>query len=354
MPGSEDAISRRWVWLDVAKGVGIVLVVIAHIADNSSLPGAPAVFGVLSLFFMPLFFVISGFLYAPRERAPFIRRRLQTLALPYVLFLGAVMVAIIAVETLRGDLPELWQLRQRVVDAILGGRYLVREFGILWFVSCLFFTQIVYNEVALRARGPGDPRVVAFAAAAVGLAYLMQFLWPDNRSPLALAQVPLAIGAFWFGQLLRHRGFALLPSLGFVGGVLAAALVGYGLGADFTFSMKNGVYGPPLLGFVLALALSLGVLLAVRSIESIRTLSAPFAALGEASLVIMFLHQFVHFTLRDAGVSNEVILLALSVGVPYAVYLCLERSEVLSPWFLGRGELTTSLHRIARGFVPRS
>lgn len=117
--------------------------------------------------------------------------------------------------------------------------------------------------------------------------------------------------------------------------------------------MKNGIYGPPLLGFMLALALSLCVLLAVRAIESAAALSAPLAALGEASLVIMFLHQFVHFTLRDLGISADVILLPLLVGLPYAAYLWLKHSKALAPWFLGRGELPTGMHRLARALMQR-
>lgn len=216
---------ERQVWLDVAKGVGIVLVVLAHIADNSALPLAPSVFAGLSLFFMPLFFVISGFLYAPCERSLFCRKRLRTLALPYILFLGTVMVAVAVAEALQGAFPEPWQIRHRMLNALLGGRYLFREFGVFWFVTCLFFTQLIYNEAGLRTRGPGDPRIIAFALASVCLAYLIQVLWPDNRWPLALAQVPLAIGAFWFGHFLRDRGIAALPSLGFAGAIFAVALV---------------------------------------------------------------------------------------------------------------------------------
>jgi fucose 4-O-acetylase-like acetyltransferase len=221
-------------------------------------------------------------------------------------------------------------------------------------VTCLFFTQLLYNEIALRTRGPTDPRVLTFVCACVGLAYATQASWQEFRSPLAIAQVPLGIGAFWFGQLLRDRGFAPVPALTFVGGVLVAAVVAHVYGAQFTFSMKNGIYGPPLLGLLLALALSLSVLMAVRLIEDVRMLSIPLAALGEASLVIMFVHEFVHFSLRDFGVSADLPLILLSVGIPYGLHFGLRRSEVLAPWFVGRGDLLASMRQIAQLFRAAS
>jgi fucose 4-O-acetylase-like acetyltransferase len=346
-------LSERQVWLDMAKGTGIILVVIAHVADNSTRPLAPVVFAGLSLFFMPLFFVISGFLHTPNERGHFFWKRVRTLLVPYFVFLGMIMAAILVLEALRGDLPAPWQIRERLVDAALGGRFLVRELGVFWFVTCLFFTQIIYNEIALRTRGPTDPRAIAFVCASVVLAYAIQAYWPDLYSPLAIAQVPLGIGAFWFGNLLRDRGFAPLPALMLVGAVLVVATVARMHGADFTFSMKNGIYGPPLLGLLVALALSLCVLVAVRLVEDVRALSIPLTALGEASLVIMFQHQFVHFSLRDLGLSDELALVLLSVAIPYAMFWLVRSSKVLSPWFLGHGDLSISLRRVVHAFGTR-
>ncbi|WP_162458132.1 acyltransferase family protein, partial [Mesorhizobium tianshanense] len=187
--------------------MGIVLVVLAHVLTQSRWQLAPAIYFAISLFYMPFFFVISGYLYTVSDRKGLLSKRVHGLLIPYVTFLSLVITGMLLVDLLRGDIPAPWQIRELMTNAILGGRYLTGELGIFWFVTCLFATQIIYNEVAKRTAGPTDPAMLTFVAAAVVLAYIIQAYWPDVRSPLALTNVPLAIGAFWFGHALRESSF---------------------------------------------------------------------------------------------------------------------------------------------------
>lgn len=341
----------RQTWPDVAKGVGIVLVVLAHVLTQSRWQLAPAIYFAISLFYMPFFFVISGYLYTVSDRKGLLSKRVHGLLIPYVTFLGLVITGMLLVDLLRGDIPAPWQIRELMTNAILGGRYLTGELGIFWFVTCLFATQIIYNEVAKRTAGPTDPAMLTFVAAAVVLAYIIQAYWPDVRSPLALTNVPLAIGAFWFGHALRESSFT-------AGALVVAAIAVFGIstvaawaGVDFTVTMKNTRYGPPILGLLLALAISVIVLRLIRLVTTRNIPIAPAAELGKASLVIMFVHQFVHITLRDSGVTSEVALVVLSIGPPYLLYRLLKSSTILSPWFLGNGSLSHSVFRMKRSLV---
>jgi fucose 4-O-acetylase-like acetyltransferase len=344
----------RETWLDTAKGLGIILVVVAHVLDNSAWRWAQPVYFAASLFFMPFFFVISGYLFAVTDRRALFRKRAKGLLIPYVMFLGAIMASVLLVDLLRGDIPAPWQIRELVTNALMGGRHLTRELGVFWFITCLFFTQLVYNEVAIRTSGPTDLGMLFFVGASVGLAYLIQTYWQEVRAPLALTNVPLAIGAFWFGHFLRERGMSALWSAVFVVGVAGVALAAARAGSDFTFSMKNAVFGPPLLGLLVALAISTFVLGLIRFMEMPSLRIAPLAEIGAASLVIMFVHQFVHFTLRDFGISSEVALIAVSLGLPYLLYRGLRSSQILSPWFLGSGDLSRSINLMTRSLMSRA
>jgi fucose 4-O-acetylase-like acetyltransferase len=341
----------RQTWLDVAKGVGIVLVVLAHVLTHSKWQWAPEIYFAISLFFMPFFFVISGYLFTVYDRKTLLSKRVRGLLIPYVAFLGLVITGMLLVDIFRGEIPAPWQIREMITNAILGGRYLTEELGVFWFVTCLFATQIVYNEVALRTKGPTDPAMLIFVAGSVVLAYVIQAYWSEVRSPLALTNVPFAIGAFWFGHVLRERS---LPA----GAIVVAAIAVFGIsivaaraGFDFTFTMKNTVFGPPILGLLLALAISATALKLIRLVTWGAVPVAPVAELGRASLVIMFGHQFVHFTFRDSGVTSELPLIALSVGLPYLLYRLLKASAILSPWFLGHGSLSLSVDRMRRSLA---
>ncbi|WFP61753.1 acyltransferase family protein [Mesorhizobium sp. WSM4904] len=330
-------MQRREAWLDAARGFGILLVVAAHVAGEG-----PGVFNAeftraAFLFHMPLFFVLSGYLYKPAETAPLLRKKLLSLAVPYVAFLALLTAAVIARDAAAGKIPALWQVRAVLANDLRGGMHLVREFGVFWFVTCLFFTQLIYNEAANRTKGPSDPRMLGFVGLSVALAYTIQAMWPGNYSPLAIAAVPLAIGCYWFGHLIGRRRPGILASCAYIAVVGLTAGIAASHGADFSFSMKYSNFGLPLLGLLIALAMSLAVLIIMRSFEPVSWMTGPLARLGEASLVIMFLHQFIQYSLRDIGISNEPALLLASVTIPYLAYLALKRLPELSPWFLGTG-----------------
>lgn len=58
---------KRIDYLDIAKGIGIILVLVGHISKNDEINR------FLYLFHMPLFFIISGMLY--KEKIIFAKRK---------------------------------------------------------------------------------------------------------------------------------------------------------------------------------------------------------------------------------------------------------------------------------------
>jgi fucose 4-O-acetylase-like acetyltransferase len=94
--GNINTKSQRYEWLDVARGIGIILVVIGHalggIIDSPIGDGATGLrqaFFVIYTFHMPLFFILSGALVArrvERDRAAFGQSLLVDLVWPYFLW----------------------------------------------------------------------------------------------------------------------------------------------------------------------------------------------------------------------------------------------------------------------------
>jgi len=88
--------SQRVLWLDVAKGLGIILVVIGHalggLIDSPAGRGFPQgreIFLAIYVFHMPLFFFLSGLLVRPRidsGRTAFFLNLLATVVYPYFLW----------------------------------------------------------------------------------------------------------------------------------------------------------------------------------------------------------------------------------------------------------------------------
>lgn len=75
-----ESRAERLSWLDILKGIGIILVAIGYIYSNRT------VFYWLYSFHMPLFFLAAGCVYKEKSVLTDIKRRIQTILVPYFSF----------------------------------------------------------------------------------------------------------------------------------------------------------------------------------------------------------------------------------------------------------------------------
>lgn len=134
-------MKRRICYLDIAKGIGILLMIIAHI------PEAPVVCReFITSFHMPLFFIISGMLIKAtneeeREYKDIIARKFTGLMIPYFFFSGISLVLefLFLIVFHRGSFGELG--RQLFVTVCLAGN------SVFWFLPALFFGEIIFLKL---------------------------------------------------------------------------------------------------------------------------------------------------------------------------------------------------------------
>ncbi len=83
--------SLRVRWIDVAKGIGIILVSFGHIRNGNGqsvwLPELNSAINIVYLFHMPLFFFLGGLTFSSRRPFPeFLKVKAKTLLVPYYIF----------------------------------------------------------------------------------------------------------------------------------------------------------------------------------------------------------------------------------------------------------------------------
>ncbi|MGE4323030.1 MAG: acyltransferase family protein [Sphingobium sp.] len=278
--GSAHAAPQRFEWIDVARGIGIVAVVAGHVWTGGHVRDA------LYSFHMPLFFLLSGLLSSPRPVMPFTIGQVGRQMRPYAAFLALLMVVDQIVEPWKGGRPIFHDWPQDIVPVLLGGTWLRGPYTIFWFVPCLMVARILFNAVLSRWPDPRDPRWLWALLPVLGVAYVLGAV--TDVSPLGLLTVPMAFlllwaGAAWHRVAWRRWMLLLLVPLSLAGLLLLFP----------TLNMKAGDYGWPLLSMLSAVATSLLVLRLARRIAPV----APWlAALGRASLVIMYLHvAMIHY-----------------------------------------------------------
>ncbi|MGN0163471.1 MAG: acyltransferase family protein [Candidatus Ornithomonoglobus sp.] len=153
-------MKQRIEWLDVIKGLGIIAVVLSHLTNG----GEPQRILLFS-FHMPMFLMISGYLFNPKDNfSVFLKKKAVRLLVPFFIC-GITDLIILNVEAyLMG-----WHISP---EAMLRGLFFIDGKAMLnvpvWYLAVLFEIEIVYFflcRLSLRSR-----LLTALCAALLGCA----------------------------------------------------------------------------------------------------------------------------------------------------------------------------------------
>lgn len=129
--------------VDVAKGIGIVLVVLAHCCGGALLSN------VINSFHMPLFFCLSGlFLFRKNESfRDFINKKAKSLLFPCLIFGILLSTYSTTLDYVRGE-SEI-PLGLRYVGLFINTRHNPYP-GSLWFFLALFLVELMLYFTIVR------------------------------------------------------------------------------------------------------------------------------------------------------------------------------------------------------------
>ncbi len=300
----------RLEWIDVARGIGIIAVVVGHVWTRGPLRDA------VYSFHMPLFFLLSGLLARPQPPARFARRQFGAQMRPYAAFLFLLIVADQIIEPLKGNRPIFHRWPQDLLPVLLGGFWLRGPYTIFWFVPCLMAARILFNLLLARWPDPLDRRWMLVMLPSLLLAYGVGRL--TQVSVLGVLTVPMALVLLWVGaawQRVPWRAWMWLPLGAFSVMGLAGLLP--------TLNLKAADYGLFLLSIGSAVATSL---LLFRFSVRIAPYGRWLAAVGRASLVIMYLHvAVIHYLSPHLG---KPWLLLNALFLPIGAFYGLRASRI--------------------------
>ena len=125
--------NNRINWIDVAKAIGILLIVLSHTLENGLF--RQAIFS----FHVPLFFFLSGLTYHGAKKGAW-KKRFFRLYLPYIIFsLVSIMVFAVAAHFLPGLLDANVSIGKGIVGMLYGNARTgnMKWNEPLWFIPCL-------------------------------------------------------------------------------------------------------------------------------------------------------------------------------------------------------------------------
>lgn len=163
----------RYDYIDIAKGLGILAVVWAHIM----LVGWSH--QIIYAFHMPLFFFVSGMLFNRGKYASFgefLKKRFVRLIVPYLIYSVLTWGVWALFRYIRGD--EVGSYFMPLLQTFIAqgsGAYMVHN-SALWFIPCLFAVEIVYY---FASRGKSWITAVVCCALA-GVSILLSYMFKDE------------------------------------------------------------------------------------------------------------------------------------------------------------------------------
>ena len=130
-------MQSRISWIDITKGLAIILVVIGHSIQSFG-NDLHILFRVIYSFHMPVFFVLSGYTFkASTPFKEFLRKKAKSLLLPYFSFVLITSLYEILLSLLRGNLKTFFtDIKTSALNTIFitSNSYFLN----LWFLPALF------------------------------------------------------------------------------------------------------------------------------------------------------------------------------------------------------------------------
>lgn len=292
--GNSFLTKNRLTYIDVAKGIGISMIVWGH----AHCFGA----NYFISFAVPLFVLISGFLYNTElSLKEYTKRKFLTLYLPFVLCNLLWPTFVLYAKANAG-----YPITNNLIYLFLIILTLKKDgvfFGATWFLSTLFFACMSYKliDISLQKLKYKNYVILAFYSfLAYAACQLMPYLNTDIRRTLVLTLF-FAIGAFIKSNISLIRKmdtkFALITAcpvfILFEVYLTKAGLVGYSY-------MPNTLYH--LIMFIISSLLSAYIIISLSRIVANNhngKICKLFSYLGQNSLHIL-LWQFVFFEMLTA------------------------------------------------------
>lgn len=204
---------------DVAKGIGILLVILGHLVSSGT-PLAKFIFG----FHMPLFFFLSGFFaakYLDLDLPGFCRRVAQKLMLPYLFF---IMVGCTTSWLCYSHAFNTTSLYVYTKSILWGSPYYFNSS--IWFLFALGATYCVLWMITslsrlTRIKCPTLAIVLSllsllfYAYFGIGISYAPEPFWFLVRIPFCLLFVTVGMVSYkkildWKSDVLKSRGYLMV------------------------------------------------------------------------------------------------------------------------------------------------
>lgn len=328
-------MKERIQYIDLAKGICILLVVVDHISNEGYFSaGDYPLNEIFEQMRMPLYFILSGLFFKDYVGGiqEFLLRKVNKILVPYLFF----------IFVLRGA---GWLVRNYTSFSSTGVN-IDDIWGPLWFLRCLFFMNVIFAITYYGIRRITSNQLtrdilLGICMFAIGIAgYYTGNLHLNFGT--ALTSMPL----LWSGFILNRRLNVLqkrIPWWWAIGSAVVLFVMLHYLYMGENYFYSNTYSSPWPMLYIAGFSGSLAILLLSSVIQRLPIISY----IGRYSLIVLCTHMVMitllvalrHFlpeSFQQTGSMESLIFLALTIA--FSMLCCWSLSKYL-PWFTAQKDL---------------
>lgn len=326
----QDVRQPRFAWIDIAKGICIILVVLGHTVDwymrnfTGNVPIALTHFaGWLQPLRMPLFFGVSGILASRKVRLSLNRLWSKTAGLYflYCLWTGLYCLKLL-IPSARSGLP--YPGWDQLALAFLLPVY-------VWYIWALPVFYMIASGLERIPGGKGIYAIIPMALLAMASGSVERAVGPIVHPPFDAVHVQNVIyNLLWFYLGLKGRDIWIGVVARSEWGKLWIAVFGYIL----TFAIASRLHMPEGLSLVCSALALMAALQTLGLINPCASIGRMFGFVGRNTLPVYVMHTMLltalTFVIQNFGLQNkfDYIQIPLQLGIPIVIsvlvtFLCI-------------------------------
>lgn len=189
-------MEKRIRWIDVAKGIAIICIVLGHLANRR-------INSIVFTFHVPLFFFVSGYFMSKSGTVVnFVKKKAKTLLLPYAVTCGVICLASVPLNLLQGA-----DWKKELAGWLFASLYgagntftepvYIPQIGAIWFLPALFWSMLLMRILDRQKAGTRICLVVIIFVLSVRSA---SYIW----LPFSIQAGGCALLFVYFGYLCRQ------------------------------------------------------------------------------------------------------------------------------------------------------
>lgn len=152
--------SRRLKYIDIARGIAIILIVLGHTITYSQ--NCRTIYKIIYSFHVALFFVISGYTYKIKIKekfSTFFKRKFIRIMIPYYIWAFLFIIPFLIFGSSTGDAIgasySFLELKKIIFNVFYanGNLFALKQNSALWFLPSLFSMEIIYYFIIKKSDG---------------------------------------------------------------------------------------------------------------------------------------------------------------------------------------------------------